>query len=204
MFSSSYIDPIDISDPPLQLANFAAGEAASAGIEKSLLDAIDTSSNLLQKFIEERLVDGKTGKKKSFYDPMPRSSVKTMADMKKTVRINNKNVPIDPEVMYLRLLALNSIKKAPLQRVLSYENAPIPPSLFNESGIITSCVTSDFMHKLEELVSGERIIQVDGCDALIFDGHAVIQSLSPPYSPTKKNYLSGDGFTAFILHFEHQ
>ena len=77
--------------------------------------------------------------------------------------------------MYLRLLALNSIKKVPLQRVLSYENAPIPPSLFNENGIMTSCAKSDIMHKLEELVSGERIIHVDGCDALIFDGHAVIQ-----------------------------
>ena len=85
MFSSSYIDPFDISDPPLQLVNFATGEAASAGIEKSLLNAIDTGSNLLQKFIEECLVDGKTGKKKSFCDPMPRSSVKTMADMKKNL-----------------------------------------------------------------------------------------------------------------------
>jgi len=36
------------------------------------------------------------------------------------------------------------------------------------------------MHKLEELVTGEKIVNITVCGAVIFDGHAVIQKLTPP------------------------
>ena len=49
---------------------------------------------------------------KSFYDPLPKSGVKTMADMQKTVRVKSNNVAINGEVMYLRLLAVNAFKKS--------------------------------------------------------------------------------------------
>ena len=57
------------------------------------------------------------------------------------------------EVTYLRLMAVNSLKNVPLQRVLAFENTPVPVSLFNEDGTLVTCKKSDFMHKLEESIS---------------------------------------------------
>ena len=47
--------------------------------------------------------------------------------------------------MYLRLLAINSFKKVPLERVMSFENAPVPLSLFDDNGKMVANKKSDFM-----------------------------------------------------------
>jgi len=122
-----------------------------------------------------------------------------MTEMKKTLRVNKKDITMDPEVMFLRLLAVNCKKKVPLKRVLSYENASVPPSIFTEQGVMVSCVKSDFMHKLEELVPGEKIVKITACDAVIFDGHAVIQQLTPPTSSTT-NVTFQEMAARFVAH----
>lgn len=76
-----------------------------------------------------------------------------MKDMQKTVKVKKRQVSIDGEVMFLRLLAINSYKKVPLQRLMAFENAPAPLSIFQEDGTMRSCTKSDFMHMLEDLVS---------------------------------------------------
>ena len=47
-----------------------------------------------------------------------------MKDMIKTTKLAAKQVSMNAEVMYLRLLAINASKKVPLLRVLSFENSP--------------------------------------------------------------------------------
>ena len=83
---------------------------------------------------------------------------------------------MDGEVMFMRLLAVNCRKKVPLHRVLSFENSPVPLSLFAEDGVMVSCTKSDFMHKLEDLVPGTNVNQIEGCDAVIFDGPLLASS----------------------------
>ena len=56
---------------------------------------------------------------------IPKANVKTMTNMQKTVKVMSKTVVMNGEVMYLRLLAVKSFKKVRLQRVLSFENAPL-------------------------------------------------------------------------------
>ena len=64
---------------------------------------------------------------------------------------------------------------------MSYENAPIPLSLFQDDGTYTSmhCDKSEFMHKLEELLPKPKITKINKADAVIFDAHATIQATQP-------------------------
>ena len=55
-----------------------------------------------------------------------------MAQMAKTVSVRAKNISLNGDVIYLRLLALNSMKKLPLSRVMAYKNSAVPLSLFVE------------------------------------------------------------------------
>ena len=54
-----------------------------------------------------------------YYDTFPKSDIKVMTEMQKTVRIKFNSVTFNGEVMYLRLFAMNS-----------FEQSPIPDSMF--------------------------------------------------------------------------
>ena len=50
------------------------------------------------------------------------------------MKCKSKDVVICGEEMYIRLLAINSFKMVPLERVMSLEYAPVPLSLFDNNG----------------------------------------------------------------------
>jgi hypothetical protein len=78
--------------------------------------------------------------------------------------------------IYLRLLALNSKKNVSVKRVMAFENAPVPLSLFTDEGKINpSTSKAQFMHKLEELLPAPETTKVNACNAANYDGHAFLQ-----------------------------
>ena len=60
---------------------------------------------------------------------------------------------------------------------MSFENAPVPLSLFNDDGGFVSTKKSDFMQKLEKKISQDILTSVEDC--LLIDRLAVIQMLKP-------------------------
>lgn len=94
-----------------------------------------------------------------------------MKAVKPLVKCKSKEVPIDGEEMYLRLLAINSFKKVPLERVMSFENAPVRLSPFDDNRKMVAYRKSDFMEKPEFLLDPTLIVKdIDTADAIIFDG----------------------------------
>ena len=177
-----YIDPFDLTDPPDKLVNIATGIVATPQIQQSLLGALDKGDTLGKTFVAERLCNRESESFKSFYAPLPRTGILTMTQMRKKVKIGGKKVTMDGQQMYMRLLAMSSQKHVPLPRVMSFENAPVAQSLFTEEGMMNSCTKSDFMHKLEETVTDTVTQYLEFCDALIIDGHALIQAMPEPRS----------------------
>ena len=90
-----------------------------------------------------------------------------------------------------------------MQRVLLFENAAVPLSLFADDGTPLSCVKSQFMYKLEDLLPGEKITSVAEADAIIFDGHAVIQMIGSGASGTRLVTFR-DMAENFLRHFLHR
>ncbi|XP_053373036.1 uncharacterized protein LOC123541526 [Mercenaria mercenaria] len=196
MFEQAFLDPFCIEDPPNKLVNFATGVSMEPEVERSLLNCFQKGSECLDKFVEERfvMVPGK-----NFYDPVPKANTKTMSQKPKRIRLESKELPINGEEMYLRLLSINSFKKVPLKRVMAFENAPVPLSLFTDSGEILSTKKADFMLKLEELVSEKVTRSVGNVDCIIYDGMAVVQMLQTVYASLKLYREMADAFWQFIL-----
>ena len=162
-------------------------------MENSLLHCHEKSRKLLEQFVDERFItqSGQDEPVKSFYEPVARSKVKTMSNAKITVRCKTKDIPMNGEEMYLRLLAINAYKKVPLERVLSFENATVPLSLFCDNGKMGTTKKSDFLDKLEGLTGPETVLRtVKDVDSIVhvFDGMAVIQMLPVPTSVAKPTY----------------
>lgn len=105
-----------------------------------------------------------------------------MTSMKKNVSIKGKQIGLDAEMMYMRLLAINSKKKVPHERVMSYENSSVPLSIFKTDGTMNGSESkSDFLHKLEGLLPGPKQSSLRGnFDAIIIDGNALIKILPAP------------------------
>ena len=108
---------------------------------------------------------------------------------------------IDGEDMYMRLLAINTFKKVPLERVLSFENAPVPLSLFSNNGTITSTKKSDFLEKLESLVPDDSLSfeASNMVDCFVFDAMAVVQMLTPNNGPKTTFQMMASSFWRYIL-----
>ena len=146
-------------------------------MQESLIQALDKGGILASKFVSERLVHTEgEAPQKSFYVTLPRSNVKTMSDMNKTVKVRSKTLSVPGEVMYLRLLALNAKKKVPLERVLSFKNSPVPLSMFKDDGSMHG-TKEGFIKKLESLLPGDPLTVIDGADAVIIYAMAVIRVL---------------------------
>ncbi len=109
MFDTSYMDSFDLLDAPAQLVNFANGGIASPEIQNSLFLSIWNGTALAKTLVEEHLVVGKDGQKKSFYDKLSRSPLKTMAEMKRNSYGQRRDVS--------QAACLNSMKKVTLKRV---------------------------------------------------------------------------------------
>ena len=102
-----------------------------------------------------------------------------MTEMQNKVRVQSHSVAFHGKAMYLRLLVMNPFKKVPLRRVLRFENAPVPISMFNDDKSMLSCTNSDCMHKLESLHEND-IISVQSADCIIFNAMTIMQMLHFP------------------------
>lgn len=202
MFEGSYINPFNYTNSSKGLVNFSTGVLAPLDIESSLCGALKKGEQLVADFVSQLLQpQGENqGPQKSFYDPLPRPNIKTMSDMTKTVKVKNKTLRVSGETMYLRLLAINSKKKVPISRVMSFENAPVLLSMFSDDGSMIKGTKSVFMQKLESLLDPVPLTNIDTVDTVIFDGHAVIQSLPVPAISDNRQLSFSDMAKAFLSH----
>ena len=129
-------DPFDLSDVPEKLINIVSGQVASAAVEKSLASLLSTGKALYQGFVDERLVEGKE-KIKGIWDALPRKTALTFADMKKNVTNDKgKKITMNTEVLFRRLLAVSQNREVDLKKVLAFELAAVPPSMFHDDGAL--------------------------------------------------------------------
>ena len=64
-----------------------------------------------------------------------------------------------------------------------------------------SCVKSDFIYKLEELVPCDKIRNSGLYDAVILYGHAVIRRFAPPSNQSKMVFREmAAGFVGYVMH----
>ena len=98
--------------------------------------------------------------------------------------------------------ATNGNKKVPLLCLMSFENAPVPLSIFKEDRtMIFAERKSDFVHKLEELVTEPKKISMSGVDAMILDGNDVIQALPPTAENLSRTFKQmAEAFLNYVQH----
>ncbi|KAG7177523.1 hypothetical protein Hamer_G008156 [Homarus americanus] len=154
------VDPLDKDDHPEGISNIITGRVAPESV--NVHQAADLSKAQLVSF-ENSLPSG-------FHAPLLKKVIARIVT-KKFMRIADKDV-YDNNLIYSRVLGLQHARDIGLTTVLKYELAPLPTSMFTESGdmyIATSKMT--LKKKLQVLVSARlspdpQILIIDGCGIL--------------------------------------
>ena len=101
IFEGIFIDPFDNDNPSDHPLNFASGEVTTSAIKESLRKALDKGSQVSISFTEKHLISPENNMPlKSYYDSLPKSDIKVMTEMQKTVCIQFIRVTISGELMY--------------------------------------------------------------------------------------------------------
>ena len=109
MFEGISIDPFDNDNPSDHPLNFAPGVVITSAIRESLLQALDKGSQVSINVTKKHLIPSENNMPlKSYYDLLPKSDIKVMTEMQKTVHIQFNSITVNGEVMYLRPFAMNS------------------------------------------------------------------------------------------------
>ena len=128
-----------------------------------------------------------------FNTPIPKQIV-TLNIAKKYVRVGDKEV-YDVNLIYSRVLGLQQTRNIDLAHVLKHELAPVPTSMFKDSGEMRTATTkSDLKNKLQVVISSRMVEKVD---ATVIDGSALLWSVHWPEKETVKDYV--DNFSGCIM-----
>ena len=96
---------------------------------------------------------------------------------------------------------MNAKKNVQVKRVMAFENAPVPLSLFTDEGKVNPGTSKlQFMHKPEALSPVPKTTKVNACNAAIYDGHAFIQMMVPGPSMGKITFVDmAQKFVDYII-----
>ena len=103
MFEGIFIDPSDKDNPSDHPLIFASDVVTTYAIKESLRKTLDKGSQVSINFTKKHLIPSENNMSlKIYYDSLPKSDIKVMTEMQKTVRIRFNRVTISGEVMYLK------------------------------------------------------------------------------------------------------
>ena len=86
MFEGIFIDPFDNDYPSDHLLNFTSGVVTTSAIKESLRKTLDKGSQVSIIFTKKHLIPSENNMPlKSYYDSLPKSDIKVMTEMQKTV-----------------------------------------------------------------------------------------------------------------------
>ena len=125
---------------------------------------------------------------------MQKCTMSTFADMKKALpNDKDRKLIIDSEVLFRPLLAVSKSRDVDLRKVLQYELAAVPPSLFHHGdGTMRKTNNADLAKKLEsncpDVLTEVPQIPTSTSSTYIIVGVAMVQSLNENHFRTFKDF----------------
>ena len=157
------IDFLEIHNPfkasSSDLINIAKGTIA--GSDVNVDSSIDNGKGILQKVVHKSLSEITLKKK---------HQARTFAIMRKTAKVDRKEIKLSSEQLYQRLLASAVWDNCLMEDVFSYELAAVAPALFLGNGMMRKTNKAELMNALLALspcvlktYSADSYHVIDGC-----------------------------------------
>ena len=171
------IDPLDPKKHPKSMVNIATGQLArdTVNVDRS----IERGTEAMKQF-ESKWPTG--------FDEKISKVVEIQAAGKKHLKVGNTKV-FDTNLIYTRVIGLQaSSRDIDINELLAHELAPVPTSMFADTGDMKiSKSKSDLKKLLQTTVSVRQIEKEITC--FILDGSAILYVVNWPANGTLKDYV---------------
>lgn len=178
------VDPLDPASHPPSLLNIVSGQIANDTV--NVHNAVAIGTKQMQEF--------ESGWPKKFNDTISKR-VTTISDSKKHIKIGTKKI-FDTTVIYSRVIGIQaSSRDIDIENVLSHELAPVPTSMFDDSGVLRICKSkSDLKNRLFKESSSRCALS--SVSATVLDGSAVLWVVHWPAKGVVADYV--ENFKKFL------
>jgi hypothetical protein len=143
---------------------------------------------LYKDFVEQRLVK----KSIDFHERIPKihSKIFIIKEKKLSAQAMDLKSLKHDLTLFTRLFSVTQTRNLDLDKFFSHENQSCPPSLSVRGEMRTAKRKAELMEVLESIAP--PIAPPTSCDAVVFDGAAVIHSRSPQHGKTFQGYFELD------------
>ncbi|CAB3980025.1 Hypothetical predicted protein [Paramuricea clavata] len=179
------IDPLAPTSHPPNIVNIVSGQVADHKV--NVQDAVAIGTKQMQEF-EKSWPEG--------FGSTISKKVKTVADSKKHIKVGSKKV-YDTSVICSRVIGIQASSwDIDIKKVLSHELAPVPTSMFLDSGAMRICkATSEFKKRLAKEASSR--CNMSTVAATVLDGSAVLWVVHWPVKGVIADFV--ENFKGFLL-----
>lgn len=166
------VNPLDPSQHKGVLINIISGRLAPSTVN------VDRSLSIGQ----ELLVTFESSWPAGFYATLPRKVV-TMLSMRKKIKVGN--IPVyDTNLIYSRVVGLQSSRSLGMDEVLKFELSPVPSSMFEENGDMRIAKNKSVMKRLLQVPSTHD----NNATAVVVDGSALLWTTRWPVKATAADF----------------
>ena len=171
------IDPLDPAKHPPTIVNIVNGQIAAESV--NIDNAIELGTQAMKQY-ESKWPEG--------FNENISKVVDFMTDSKKRVKVGDTKV-FDTNLIYSMVIGLQaSSRDVDILRLFSHELAPVPTSMFADSGDMRICTAKSALKKLlQSEVSARNIEKEITCT--VVDGSAVLYVIHWPANGTLKDYV---------------
>ncbi|KAJ8317814.1 hypothetical protein KUTeg_004634 [Tegillarca granosa] len=174
---SEFIQLLNTEDHPDELFNIANGKIAASAVNVDR--AVELGLEEWTKF-ESSWPDNYEGKIAS-------RCVRTMTESMKFLKVGDTKV-YDTDLIYSRVIGIQMSRKIDIKEVLSYELAPVPTSMFTDSGEMRIAKAKSVLkQQLQKEVSSRQTTK--DVKTLIIDGSAVLYVVHWPSNATVNDFI---------------
>lgn len=178
------INPLNPTSHPSNIVNIVSGQVADNNV--NVQDAVSIGTASMKEF-EKSWPEG-------FQNTISKK-VKTISDSQKHVKVGKEKV-YDCTVIYSRVIGIQaSTRNIDIKKVLSHELAPVPTSMFHESGTMRICKAKAELKKrlAKESSTRHNASHVATC---VLDGSAVLWVIHWPPKGMIKDFVQN--FKTFL------
>ena len=184
----SCIDPLDSGSHPKNIVNISSGRVGPDSVNAHM--SVEIGSEQVTLY-EQSWPEG-------FYEPIPKRVI-TMSVLRKSISVNSIQV-FDTNLIFLRVLGVRETRELSVDKLMKYELAPVPASMFNEYGEIRLCKNKSILkNQLQVKIPFQDQVP---CEVTFIDGGGRLWTIHWPEKGTVKDYIEKI-FTSVTYRLQH-
>ena len=161
-----------------RLVNLSSGVVATNDVTEDMKKMQERGEDAVHSFINTRILT----EEPDIHSPIKRVSLKTFSSMSSKVKAKNGKGEVialkNSKDLFAKMILLATSRHLDMREVLKYSLRPFPLPIATAFGGLAKTTKARLLHVIEEAVVNPYVEAIQGNNAVMIDGMALLQTLS--------------------------